>query len=171
MLWVLEPPTFPPRKYIVGLIAVILCHLGVVIIHPWYISTKACPLLNFLRGVRLNLLPLVMVEAVLVLGNPLLLSESWFHNRKAWWYFWPYQRHRTASPLLSYWSRYYQIGGVYGYSLSVHDGDGICGVGNSTKQLSSGGTTLSGSTQAYGVACHGGSATPQNLMENNEEEW
>ena len=33
VVWVLVPPTFHPGKFIGGLMMVIFCHLGVVIIH------------------------------------------------------------------------------------------------------------------------------------------
>ena len=34
VVWVLGPPTFFPRKVIIGLVVVIFCHIGVVVIHP-----------------------------------------------------------------------------------------------------------------------------------------
>ena len=34
VVWVLGPPTLPTKKCIFGLMVVILCHIGVGIIHP-----------------------------------------------------------------------------------------------------------------------------------------
>ena len=68
VVWVLGPPTFPSRNFIVGLIMVFLCYIRVGIIHPWCIPKKTVTLLCNIGVIGIDLALLVMVEVVLVGG-------------------------------------------------------------------------------------------------------
>ena len=70
VVWCLVPPTLPLRKLIVRLMAVIFCDLRLGYIHPLIIHTKKGTILNNTFGEIIVVLLLVMVEVVLVLGQP-----------------------------------------------------------------------------------------------------
>ena len=66
---VLGPTLLPPKRIIVGLIVVTLCHIRVDITHPWLVHTNIGPIIhNILEG-RIIILLLLIVEVVLVLGK------------------------------------------------------------------------------------------------------
>ena len=67
VVWFLIPPTFPPKKLIVSLMVLILCHITVGIFHPWVIPKKAGPLICYLLVGVTNLVLMMMVEVVLFL--------------------------------------------------------------------------------------------------------
>ena len=67
VVWVLGPPTLPPKKLIVGLMVVIFCHLWVGIIQLWSIPIRSSPFICCILVFRINLAVLVMVYVVLVL--------------------------------------------------------------------------------------------------------
>ena len=75
-MWVLGPPTFTHKTLIVGLMVVFFCHIFVVIIHPWFITTKIGPLLHYLVGGRINLSILVMIDVVFILKQPISTSQQ-----------------------------------------------------------------------------------------------
>ena len=68
VVWFIGPPTSTSIKFIVGLIMVILCHIRLVIIHPWAIPTKTGPMIHYLWVGMIILVFLVMVEVVLFIG-------------------------------------------------------------------------------------------------------
>ena len=70
VVWVLVIPTFPIINMFVGLIVLILYHLRVVIIHPWVIQIKTGPIIFHIRGGRIILAMLVMIEVLLILWPP-----------------------------------------------------------------------------------------------------
>ena len=70
VVWVLGTHTLSPIKIIVGLVVVILCHLGVVMIQKWFIQKETGSLIHYIRGRMIILVLLVMLEVVLVLRQP-----------------------------------------------------------------------------------------------------
>ena len=68
VVWILGPPTFPPKKLIVILIVVILCHIRVEIINLWAIQIKTGLILCYLWGWMIILFFLFMLDMVLALG-------------------------------------------------------------------------------------------------------
>ena len=69
VVWVLGQPNLPTRRLIFELLEVILCHLGVGIIHSWVIHTNTGTIINHILVGRIIILLLVMEEMVLVLGS------------------------------------------------------------------------------------------------------
>ena len=61
VVWVLGPPTLPPKTLIVVLMVAILCCQGVGIIHPQGIHTTTCHIIYQISGGRIIMLLLVMV--------------------------------------------------------------------------------------------------------------
>ena len=70
LVWALVPLIFTPIKMIFGLVVVILCHIGLRIIHKWCIQTKKGNIIHDIRRVSTILVFLAMVEVVLVLVSP-----------------------------------------------------------------------------------------------------
>ena len=70
VVWVLGPPTLPPKKLIVVLMVAILCRQGVGIIHPQGIHTTTCHIIYQISGGRIIMLLLVMMEVAMVLLKP-----------------------------------------------------------------------------------------------------
>ena len=70
VVWDLGPTTLPPKKLIVGLMVEILWDLRVGNIHTWVIYTNKGPILHHIFGGKTTILRMVMVEVLLVLGQP-----------------------------------------------------------------------------------------------------
>ena len=85
--WVLRPSTFPTRKFIVGLVVVILFYIRIGIIQKWVIQTKTDPILCHTRGSIINLSLMMMVKVVLVLVPPNYPLRKFIFQRHAWWGF------------------------------------------------------------------------------------
>ena len=61
VVWFLGPPTFSPRKLIVGLMVLLLCNIRVGIIHTWVIIKNTGPLLHYIWIGMRNLEPMTMI--------------------------------------------------------------------------------------------------------------
>ena len=70
VVWLLWTPTLPPKKLIVVLMVVILCHIRVGNNHPWIIHTNTGTIIHHILGGGMILFLLLMSEAVLVLVQP-----------------------------------------------------------------------------------------------------
>ena len=84
----------------------------------------------------INSVMLVMVEVVLVMGQPNYLPRKVILEQIGM-LFWLYQCNCTAPPLVSSWSRNYTVGVADGSFFGYYAGDGRCGVGTGTIYLSS----------------------------------
>ena len=71
VVWFLEPHKFNSIKMIVGVMVEIFCNLRVGIIQIWVIPTNIGPIILNIWGGMINLVLMVMAEAVLVLVTPI----------------------------------------------------------------------------------------------------
>ena len=87
LVWDLAPPTLPLIKFTVGLMVEIFCGLRLGNIYTWVIHTKKGTIINHIFKGRITALILVMVDVVLVLGQPTSTPKYIFFQRQAWWGF------------------------------------------------------------------------------------
>ena len=100
LVWVLGPPTLPPKNFIVALIVVIYCRQVVGEIHPRVIHTNKGPIIYQILVWRSRMVLLVMVEVVLVLGPPTYPPKILFFRYRHYGGFQTLQHECTSSPKL-----------------------------------------------------------------------
>ena len=102
VVWDLVPLTLPPIKLVFGLMVYILCDIRVGNIHPWVFHTNEGHIIHHILLGSIIVILLVMVEVILVLGQPtytnknMILAETgimgFFRNiiistqHPSWWY-------------------------------------------------------------------------------------